>query len=118
MKMFRKPVMRLIFLLITGLAFLNLNFVMAEVFALKSAYSKATMENIIKAVRNSANEEETETEPGESAGTSHHIEFLSDHLYHLQIENNYISSTLKLHGIHSQPHRGYLQIETPPPDFS
>jgi hypothetical protein len=114
MKMFRKPFMRAIFLLIAGLAFLNLNFLMAEVSALRSAYSKTTMENIVKMFRASANEEETETE---APGHAKEIDIVDGHLYHLQLENTYIASALKLYGIHARPHPGYLQIESPPPDL-
>lgn len=118
MKRFRTRTTRSIFLLITGLTFLNMSFFMAEISALKSAFDKTAMENIARIFTASLSEEETETSAAEHVGTITQIDFVEDNLYHLRFEDNGISNILKARGYHSCPHPGFSQIESPPPDRS
>jgi hypothetical protein len=118
MSRFRNHTTRSIFLLITGLTFLNMSFFMAEISALKTAYDKTAMENIARMFTASLSEEETETSSAENHGMASHIDFVEDNLHHLRFEDKGIHSILKAHGYHSCPHPGFSQIETPPPDLS
>lgn len=116
MNRFRTRTTRSIFLLITGITFLNMSFFLAEIAALKPAYGQAEMENIVRMFNASLSEEETESSPTEGGGMITQIDFLEDNLYHLRFEDNGISNILKTRGYHSCPHPGFSQIESPPPD--
>ena len=117
MRRLREKTTRSIFLLITGLTFLNMSFFMAEISAVKSAFDKTAMENIVRMFNTSLSEEETET-TSEHGGMFTQIDFLGENLYHLRFENKGISNILKTHGYHFCPHPGFSQIESPPPDLS
>lgn len=118
MNFFRTRTTRSIFLLITGLTFLNMSFFLAEIAALKPAYGQNEMENIVRMFNASLSEEETETSSNEGGGMITQIDFLEDNLYHLRFEGTGILNILKARGFHSCPHPGFSQIESPHPTTS
>ena len=116
MNRFRNTTTRSIFLLITGITFLNMSFFLAEISALKSAYNKNMLENIARMFTASLSEEETDPGTTEGNVAVREFDFLEGNLYHLQFEDKGIAHILKELGSHSVPHSGYSQIFTPPPD--
>src|SRR5436190_23830261 len=93
MKMLRNKVWRACFLFLTGLTFLNMSFFIAEIATMKSAYNKATLENIARLFSASLSEEETDSESPEN--DVHEIDIVAGYFYHLQFEESYLSISLK-----------------------
>jgi hypothetical protein len=117
MKFFRQHNIRYFFLLMTGLTFLNMSFFLAEVSALKGAYSKNAMENIARLFTNSLSEEETDTaETTERVGSVKELDLLGAQIHHLNFEQSEIENILKIFGNEQSPQSGYFKIVTPPPD--
>ena len=116
MQFYRKRVVSLCFLVVTGLTFLNMSFFMAEISMLKSSYNKNVLENIARMFSTSLSEEETDSEGGEGSPTYKEVDLCQQHSNHLRFEDSYMSSTLRsLNGLH-MPRSGFQKIVTPPPD--
>lgn len=118
MRIFRTRTIRLAFVFVTGLTFLNMSFVIAEIAALRSAYNKSILENVARMISTSMAEEETDM----SGGAEHNhslkeIDLLDDNLYHLQFEGKGIANTLKAIRCEIDTHPGYCQRYAPPPDL-
>ena len=118
MRVLRQRKWKAVFLVVTGLTFLNMSFFMAEISALKGAYSQTAMENIVRMFTLSLSEEEHDHGTPESSGALKEFDLLEGNLYHLQFESKDVSNTLKVLGYLSSTHPGFLSIESPPPDSS
>jgi hypothetical protein len=117
MNFFRSYIIRLAFLIFTGLAFLNMSFFLAELAVLESKYNKKVIENIARLFVNSLSEEETDTsETTESIGSAKVIDILAWQMHNLQFEKTDVENILKKFGHQHCTHGGYLEIVTPPPD--
>jgi hypothetical protein len=117
MNVFRNKLVKIVFLVVTGLTFFNMSFFLAEVSALKSAYGKTQMENIARLFTASLAEEETDHGGTEEVQLLKETDLLEGHVYHLHFEMIGIANVLKSLQRTIQTHGGYLRIFTPPPDF-
>jgi hypothetical protein len=117
MNVFRNKLIKIVFLVVTGLTFFNMSFFLAEVSALKTAYGKTQMENIARLFTASLAEEETDHGSAEEGQLLKETDFLEGHVYHLQFETIGVANLLKSLRHTIQPHGGYLRIFTPPPDI-
>jgi hypothetical protein len=118
MQFYRKRVVRLCFLAVTGLTFLNMSFFLAEISMLKGSYNKNVLENIARMFSTSLSEEETDSEGGEGSPPYKEVDLCQQHGNHLRFEDSYMSTTLRsIDGMH-MPRSGFQEIVTPPPDRS
>ncbi len=117
MHVLRQKKWKAVFLIVAGLTFLNMSFLMAEFSALKGSFSKDTMTNIARMFTLSLSEEEHEHNSGsENSGSLKEFDLLEDNRYHLQSEDSGISSALRLFEHNDYTHPGYPKIDAPPPD--
>lgn len=117
MDCFRKNIVRLVFLLVTGVTFLNMSFFIAEVTLLNLSKDDAAIENVIKILIAGGFEEENETPDGQEKSFSmkevdlfmslnlyHHL-----HLYRIAQHRYCFKNTLV-------PLSGHIDIFSPPPE--
>jgi len=116
MQFYRKRLVSLCFLVVTGITFLNMSFFLAEISMLKGSYNKNVLENIARMFSASLSEEETDSEGGEGSPPYKEVDLCQQHYNHLRFEDSYLSTTLRsMNGLH-MPHSGFQEIVTPPPD--
>jgi len=116
MKFLRNHIIRFLFIIVTGLTFLNMSFILAELAALKNSSNKIAIENLSRLFLTSFAEEETDAAETENVGSDKEIDFLSGQMFDIQFEKTGIESIVKKFSREHSPQDGYLEIITPPPD--
>jgi hypothetical protein len=116
MRELRHKLVRITFLLITGLCFLNMSFFIGEVALLNLSKDDASIEFVIKILIAGGFEEESETaDEHEKPNAKSSDLFLSHSLYHhhhlfLIAQQRFGSLNILV------PHSGHLEIFSPPPE--
>jgi hypothetical protein len=118
MKNFRERYLRLSLILITGIAFLNLTFFMAELSLISNAKNKPLIEQLQKLISSSVNEEEQDATPENGSSKEVEVDFFPFRTTSLRDFETVMDSRLKTAYIHLQVHPGFSRISTPPPDLS
>jgi hypothetical protein len=112
MSIFRKSFLKTLFLILTGVTFLNMSFILAELQAVGVARDSAVVQNFINTGLEEEKETSSETETDSETEFLFSLHHHADHGIELYT-GSILKSTLDAH---KDVHKGYLTRFSPPPE--